>query len=60
MHGRPPRISGRREIRLPISVTVAIDFQYTALMKPGKSSLWQILPEAVENESFCQCLFLVE
>jgi hypothetical protein len=41
-------------------VTVAIDFQYTALMKPGKSSLWQILPEAVENESFCQCLFLVE
>jgi hypothetical protein len=31
MHGRPPRISGRREIKLPISVTVAIDFEYKAL-----------------------------
>jgi len=31
MHGRPPRISGRREIKLPISVTVAIDFEYNAL-----------------------------
>src|ERR1035438_3658832 len=25
MQGRPPRISGRREIRLPISVTVVIE-----------------------------------
>src|ERR1017187_6863283 len=31
MHGRPPRISGRREIRLAISVTVAIDLKYNAL-----------------------------
>jgi integrase len=31
MHGRPPRISGHREIKLPISVTVAIDFEYNAL-----------------------------
>src|SRR5471032_1890016 len=30
IHGRPPRISGRREIRLPISVTVAIDFKYNS------------------------------
>jgi hypothetical protein len=28
---------GRREIRQLISVTVAIDFNYTALMKPGNS-----------------------
>ena len=28
-------MSGRREIRLPISVTVAIDFNYTARVKPG-------------------------
>jgi hypothetical protein len=34
MYGRAPRMSGRREIRLPISVTAAIDFQFTALMKP--------------------------
>jgi hypothetical protein len=30
MHGRPQRISGRREINLPISVTVAIDFKCIA------------------------------
>src|SRR5260370_41407053 len=35
MHGRPPRMSGRREIRLPISVTVAIAFKYNARLKPG-------------------------
>jgi hypothetical protein len=31
MHGRPPRMSGRREIKLPSSVTVAIDFKHNAL-----------------------------
>ncbi len=31
MHGRPPRMSGRREISAPISVTVAIEFKYNAL-----------------------------
>src|ERR1035438_2909011 len=35
MHGRPPRIWGRREIRLPISVTIAIDFEYNARVKSG-------------------------
>src|ERR1019366_8276687 len=35
MHGRPPRISGRREIRLPISVTVAIDPSITHLSGAG-------------------------
>ena len=28
IQGRPPRISGRREIWLPISITVAIGFKY--------------------------------
>src|SRR6266478_4421089 len=31
MHGRPPRMSGRREIRLPISMTVAIAFKANRL-----------------------------
>ena len=35
MQGRPPRMSGRREIRLPISVTVAIVFKYTAILVSG-------------------------
>jgi hypothetical protein len=35
MHGRPPTMSGRLEIRLPISVTVAIDSKYTAFIKLG-------------------------
>jgi hypothetical protein len=35
MHGRPPRIWGRREIKLPISVTMAIDFEYNARLKSG-------------------------
>lgn len=32
-HGRPPRISARREIRLPVSVTVSIDFEHNAPLK---------------------------
>src|ERR1035438_2822360 len=44
MHGRPPRMSGRREIRLPISVTVAGKLRGISLgpLRPGRAR--RILP----------------